>query len=87
MVDEHTQAAWDGFCKSHPGAAKYEDNPWPYWADVSPLISAVPKKAHIYCPAMAKSKQKQPRFSTDTTGIAASGTMNRLAKMTVHNVV
>ena len=37
--------------QSHPGAAKYENNLWPYWDDVSPLMSVIPKRTHLHHPA------------------------------------
>ena len=73
-VDEHTRAAWEGFCKvstlypfsfiadffqSHPGVMKYVGNPWPHWNDVSPLMSVVPKRSHLHRPSTAKSKRSQ----------------------------
>ncbi|KAG9309701.1 hypothetical protein JVU11DRAFT_10377 [Chiua virens] len=89
------------FFQSHPGAARYKKNPWPYWNDVTPLMSAIPKKMHVHRPAATKSKRhgKQPGPSTDTTSHSlaseshhapnqsmSSVTMNQLAKMAVHDV-
>ena len=38
------------FFQSHPGAAKYKDNPWPYWNDLLPLMSSSPKQSHVLNP-------------------------------------
>ncbi|KAG9308445.1 hypothetical protein JVU11DRAFT_11938 [Chiua virens] len=52
--DDNTRPAWEGFRKA--SAVRYEKNPWPYWDDVTPLMSAIPKKMHIHRPAATKSK-------------------------------
>ena len=82
-VDEHTRAAWEGFCKVSTLCPflKYVGNPWPHWNDMSPLMSVVPKSSHLHRPLMAKSKhsQKQKTASTTNSTAGPSGTQDPLA--------
>ena len=47
--------------KSHHGATKYEGNPWPYWAEMAPLMPSNVKEAHTYLPAQSKPKHTQKK--------------------------
>ncbi|KAN0084493.1 hypothetical protein V8E55_007997 [Tylopilus felleus] len=76
LVDDYTQAAWSIFFKSHPGASKYKNNPWPYWDNVALLVPNIAKGTHVLHPGQAKSKQGQKKITgpTDSDTIAAPPT-------------
>ncbi|KAN0074750.1 hypothetical protein V8E55_011799 [Tylopilus felleus] len=76
LVDDYTRAAWSIFCKSHPGASKYENNTWPYWNDVALLVPNIAKGTHVLHLGQAKSKQGQKKSTspTDLDTIAAPPT-------------
>ncbi|KAG6372385.1 hypothetical protein JVT61DRAFT_7844 [Boletus reticuloceps] len=65
-VDDVTRHAWELFCRSHPGVMKYEGNGWPYWNDVTPLVSAIPKSSHLHRPMKSKSKRSQKQHKAST---------------------
>lgn len=60
---------FDVVFQSHPGVAKYKDNPWPYWDDLSPLMSSSPKQSHVLNP-------QHKHCQKDTATAMAAGPSN-----------